>query len=129
LADFNAVTPDMVEVPDDYLPLEQIDEFLPGGPSQIVDELAPGETISATSAESGDQIYALALEAGDAVTLALDSDAFLSLEVYGPDGFRVDAAGDGQGDALTFTAGEAGTYLVVVNSYWAADYDLSVEVE
>ncbi len=120
-----------VEVPAEYRPLEETDNFLLGSASMIEQELTLGQSFAAGFSDDGDEqdIYSLVLDAGQTVEIELASDDYPYLNLYGPDGFLIGEFDTYDADALEFTATEAGTYLVVVEAYWAMDYEITIRAQ
>lgn len=130
LADFNAVTTDSVETPAAYASLDDIDDFMMGDSGMITGALEPGvEQSGSFDYMGGRDLYTLDLEAGDAVTLTVNTDSYTTVEVYGPDGFLMDRLDPLFDETLAFEADEAGTYLVQIQDSWQAEYQVQAEVE
>jgi hypothetical protein len=131
LSGFNTDVMADVEVPTDYYDLEEADNFLAGGPEMIEQELELGQTFAASVIDSEDDrdIYSLMLDAGQTVQIELTSEDYPYLNLYGPDGFLAAEFDTYYDDALEFTAEEAGMYLVVVEAYWAMDYEITIRAQ
>jgi hypothetical protein len=130
MADFNADVMAAVEVPAEYVPLDKSDDFLVGDSSMIEQELALGQTFAAAfSANDSQDIYSLPLEAGQAVTIELNSKDYPYLNLYGPDGFLIGEFDTYDTDSLEFTAETTGTYLVVVKAYWEMNYEITIRAQ
>ncbi|WP_162909452.1 hypothetical protein [Aggregatilinea lenta] len=130
MADFNAVMAEHVAIPASYAPLDETDRFLVGGPEMITGMLLPGQEQDGTlDAASERDLYSLRLAAGDEVALRVDTDSFATVELYGPDGMLVDTLDLLFDDTLTFTADDAGTYLVLISNPWQTLYRVQVDVE
>lgn len=127
MADHNGVDPASVEVPPSFQSMDAATDFFAGTPDMIEGELELDAPVSNTfDAEDDQDVYQLSLAAGDVVELTLESDETIYMELYGPDGFQV-AEFDPYTDApLSYTAEEAGAYLVVLEGYWDAAYTLTV---
>lgn len=129
LDDINATTLDAISVPSTYHPLDDSDNYLVGTPAQIKAPLALGQVVSGTFVNVGDEvrdIYSLALEAGDTVQIALVSEDYPYLSIYGPDGFLLGDYDTYREQTVTFTAQETGVHLFVVYAYWDMAYELTV---
>lgn len=123
--DFNAVDPDSVTVPDEYYPLDRIDDFLAGTEDMIEGGLEVGGQVEGElDYDDNEDLYVLELAEGATVTFLFEGNDTPSLAVYGPDGFK---ASDFEYGKYTFTAGQAGTYLVKVSGYWDITYTLMVK--
>lgn len=126
---FNAVTADDVPTPEDYQPLETIENYYVGSADQISGALEPGVPVRVDDINSSvADIYTLDLEAGDEVSFELDASSAPFVSVYDPYGFAVLNLDTYADDLDGFTAGETGTYLVVVEAYWGS-YELTATVE
>lgn len=129
LDDINATTLDAVSVPLSYYPLDDSDNYLVGTPDQVKGPLVMGQVVSGAfvnvDGEARD-IYSLALEAGDTVQIALVSEDYPYLSVYGPDGFLLEDYDTYREQTVTFTAQETGVHLFVVYAYWDMAYELTV---
>jgi hypothetical protein len=90
-------------------------------------QLEIGVPMSNTFTEDDDQgIYELALTAGQAVDITLESDESLYMKLYGPDGFMVAEYDPYTDDGLSYTAESDGTYLVEVEGFWESSFTLTV---
>ncbi len=129
--EFNTATMDTVAVPESYDTLDDLDDFLPGVPEMIEASLEIGKTYSGALDGDSDteDIFSLALEAGQSVQIELTSEEYPYLSVYGPDGFQVAHFDTYYDNETVLTAEESGEYLVVVEADWAMDYDLTVRAE
>jgi len=129
LDDINTTTLDEVSAPLVYYPLDDSDNYLVGTPDQVKGPLVMGQVVSGAfvnvDGEARD-IYSLALEAGDTVQIALVSEDYPYLSVYGPDGFLLEDFDTYQEQTVTFTAQETGVHLFVVYAYWDMAYELTV---
>ncbi len=129
LDDLNATTLDAVRAPLVYYPLDDSDNYLVGTPQQVKGPLAMGQVVSGAfvnvDGEARD-IYTLALEAGDTIQIALVSEDYPYLSVYGPDGFLLEDFDTYYEQTVTFTAQETGVHLFVVYAYWDMAYELTV---
>ena len=127
-ADFNAVDASVVEVPAEYLSLDQTDLYYVGTSDNIMDALEPGDVVSGGSMdESATDVYVIGLEAGDELVLVMNSSYNPPVMLYNPAGFQVADWGY-MDDEMRYTAEEAGSYLVVIESYWG-EYELIVAVD
>lgn len=131
LDDLNATTLDAISVPSTYHPLDDSDNYLVGTPAQIKAPLVLGQVVSGefvnVDGEARD-LYSLPLAAGDTVQIALVSEDYPYLSVYGPDGFLVDDFDTYYEQTVTFTARQSGVHLFVVYAYWDMAYELTVSV-
>ncbi len=128
LDDINTATLDGITVPAVYYPLDGTEDFLVGTPDMIKDQLVLGQMVSGTlsSATEARDIYGLSLNAGDAVEIALVSENYPYLSVYGPDGFLVTEFDTYYEQTVTFTAEKSGLHLFVVYAYWDMAYEMTV---
>jgi hypothetical protein len=130
MADFDSDVLAAVDVPTEYVPLDKSNDFLVGSPSMIEQELAVGQTFAAAFSQNDTQdIYSLLLEAGQAVTIELNSKDYPYLKLYGPDGFLIGEFDTYDADSLEFTAETTGTYLIVVKAYWEMDYEITIRAQ
>jgi hypothetical protein len=130
IADFDTDVLAAVDVPTEYVPLNKSDDFLVGSPSMIEQELTLGQTFAAGFSENDTQdVYSLPLEAGQAVTIELNSKDYPYLNLYGPDGFLIGEFDTYDADSLEFTAETTGTYLIVVKAYWEMDYEITIRAQ
>lgn len=127
--DINTATLDDVVLPRSAWPLETTSEFLAGTPALIEGTLALGSRYVGSFAYEGNQedVLALVLAAGDTINLVLESEDNVYVDLYGPDGFLVETFDTYYGKLMPITAERAGTYVVVVRSYWDMLYALMVE--
>jgi len=129
LDQFNAVTPDAVTIPENYLALEDTSNFMVGTPDMIRQALTIGEPVTASfTTDENQHVYSVNLPADSAVEVLLESEGYPYMKVYDPDGFLVEEYDAYFDDSLIFTAEEDGLYLVVVNSYWEEEYTLTVQL-
>ncbi|MBN1563861.1 MAG: hypothetical protein JXA10_08480 [Anaerolineae bacterium] len=129
MTDINSTTMDAVEVPTEFRDLDDMENFLVGSPAMIEGNLALGETFSGLFEDDDtEDVFALALDAGQTVQIEIKSDDYPYVNIYGPDGFLVEELDTYYGDSVELTADAAGTYLIVVEAYWNLDYDLTVRV-
>jgi len=135
LDDINTATLDGITVPTVYYPLDDNEDFLIGTPDMIKGQIVLGQMVSGTLsssdnggniATSGSHIYSLELNAGDSVEIALVSEDYPYLSVYGPDGFLVTEFDTYYEQTATFTAEKSGLHLFVVYAYWDMDYEMTV---
>ncbi|MCL4238603.1 MAG: hypothetical protein KJ047_10180 [Anaerolineae bacterium] len=128
LDDINTATLEGITVPIVYYPLDDTEDFLSGTPAMIKSQIVLGQVVSGTlsGATEAKDIYSLKLNAGDSVEIALVSEAFPYLSVYGPDGFLVTKFDTYRKQTVTFTAEKSGLYLFVVYAYWNMDYEMTV---
>ena len=128
LDEFNMASLDGIKTPELAGSLDDIENFAPGGPDLIEGQLELGtvHTDSITSDGDGQDFFALELKAGDTVTLAAETDGYVYVTVYGPDGFEIDST-NSYDEALTITAKQSGVYLVEAQGYGDFDYDLRVD--
>ena len=135
LDDINTATLDGITVPTVYYPLDDTEDFLIGTPGMIRSQIVLGQMVSGSLsssggsgniATSGGHIYSLSLNAGDSVEIALVSEAYPYLSVYGPDGFLVTEFDTYYEQTVTFTAEKSGLHLFVVYAYWDMDYEMTV---
>ncbi|GAB4429539.1 MAG: hypothetical protein Kow00106_24460 [Anaerolineae bacterium] len=129
LDDLNATSLDGIATPTRYRPLDDSDTYLVGTPAQIKAPLALGQVVSgefvAVDGEARD-LYSLPLTAGDIVQIALVSEDYPYLSVYGPDGFLIEDFDTYYEQTVTFTAQQTGVHLFVVYAYWDMAYELTV---
>ncbi len=128
LDDINTATLDGITVPAVYYPLDGTEDFLVGTPDMIKGQLVLGQTVSGTfsGATEARDIYGLNLNAGDSVEIALVSEDYPYLSVYGPDGFLVTEFDTYYEQTVTFTAEKSGLHLFVVYAYWDMAYEMTV---
>ncbi len=128
LDDINTATLDGVAVPLVYYDLDKTDAFLVGTPDLIKSQIVLGQMVSGVFESAGEarDIYSLDLNAGDSVEIALVSEDYPYLSVYGPDGFLVTEFDTYYEQTVSFTAEESGLHLFVVYSYWDMAYDMTV---
>jgi hypothetical protein len=128
LDDINTATLDGVAVPAVYHDLDQTDTFLVGTPDMIKGQIVLGQAVSGVfaGADEARDIYSLDLNAGDSVEIALVSEAYPYLSVYGPDGFLVTEFDTYYEQTVTFTAEKSGRHLFVVYAYWDMAYEMTV---
>lgn len=127
LEDFDAVTPDQITTPATFYPTGEIDNFLVGTPDQVEGVVAVGDVINRTLPFEGDtHLFALPLEAGESITLTLESDGYPYLSVYNPDAFLTDTLSIYSGEPLTFTADSAGVHFITVEGYSGLSYRLTI---
>lgn len=127
LDDFDAVTPAQVVLPASYYPGEDLDRFLVGTPEQVETVLAVGDVINRTMPAEGDtQLFALPLEAGQTVTLTLESEGYPYLRLYDPNAFEAGALSAYVEEPLVFTAESAGVHFITVQGYSGLAYRLTV---
>lgn len=127
LADFDAVTPDQIMTPTTFYPADEIDNFLVGTPEQIEGVVAVGDIINRTMpSEGGTHIFALPLEAGQSITLTLESGGYPYLSVYNPDAFLIDTLSTYTGEPLTFTAESTGVHFITIEGYSELSYRLTI---
>ncbi len=127
MADFNALTPDRVGTPETYHPGRLLEDFLAGTPDMVEQVLAVDDVVANTIPADGDtHIYALPLDAGQTVVLALESDGYPYLHVYNPAAFLVETHSIFAGEPLVFTASASGVHFVTVEGFSALDYTLTV---
>ena len=130
LADFDTDVMADVSVPADYVPLDKSNDFLVGSPVMIDHGLALDQTVAGSFSPSDSQdIYSLPLEAGQAVTVELNSKDYPYLSLYGPDGFLIGEFDTFDANSLEFTAENTGTYLIVVKAYWEMDYEITIRAQ
>lgn len=128
--ELNSATMDPVEVPAEYESLERTGEFLVGGPELIESELTLGQSYSGSlMGDDSEDVFSLELGASDTVTLEVASDDDAYVTVYGPDGFEVAYFDTYFDEEMMVTADAAGMYVIVIESYWGLDYDLTVRAE
>ena len=125
----NTTTLDAVTIPADYYPLDDSDDYLVGTPDQIKAPLVMGQAVSGAfvnvDGEARD-LYSLSLQAGDTVQIALASEDYPYLSIYGPDGFLAEEFDTYYERTATFTAEKTGVHLFVVYAYWDMAYELTV---
>ncbi|MGQ9851366.1 MAG: hypothetical protein ACUVSU_15070 [Aggregatilineaceae bacterium] len=125
----NTTTLDAVTIPADYYPLDDSDDYLVGTPDQIKAPLVMGQAVSGAfvnvDGEARD-LYSLSLQAGDTVQIALASEDYPYLNIYGPDGFLAEEFDTYYERTATFTAEQTGVHLFVVYAYWDMAYELTV---
>ena len=125
----NTTTLDAVTVPADYYSLDESDNYLVGTPDQIKAPLVVGQAVSGAfvnvDGEARD-LYSLPLQAGDTVQIALASEDYPYLSIYGPDGFLAEEFDTYYERTATFTAEQTGVHLFVVYAYWDMAYELTV---
>ncbi len=128
LDDINTATLDGISVPAVYYPLDDTEDFLIGTPDMIKGQIVLGQMVSGTlsGATEARDIYGLSLNAGDSVEIALVSEDYPYLSVYGPEGFLVTEFDTYYEQTATFTAEKSGLHLFVVYAYWDMDYEMTV---
>lgn len=128
LDDINSTTLDGISVPTVYYPLDNTEDFLIGTPDMIKGQIVLGQMVSGTlsGATEARDIYSLNLNAGDSVEIALVSEDYPYLSVYGPEGFLVTEFDTYYEQTATFTAEKSGLHLFVVYAYWDMDYEMTV---
>jgi hypothetical protein len=131
LTDFDEDVMSGVEIPAEYHSLDDMNNFLVGGPEMIEHELQLGQTFAASLSEKNDyqDIYSLALDAGQAAYIELTSKDYPYLSLYGPDGFLIEKFDTYDTASMAFTADQAGTYLIVVEAYWEMEYDITIRAQ
>lgn len=131
LREINTTTLDAVKIPVNYYPLDDSERYLVGTPEQVKGPLALGQMVSGAFAKVDGvarDLYSLPLQAGDTVQIALESEDYPYLSVYGPDGFLVEEFDTYYEQTVTFTAQKTGMHLFVVYAYWDMAYELTVNV-
>jgi hypothetical protein len=128
LSDINTTTLDAVTIPAEFRPLDDTSDFLVGDASVIEATLTVGQMFSGSLSETDDEqdVYGLELAAGDTVQIEIASEDYPYLDIYGPDGFKVESLDTYYEKSHTLNAATGGTYLIVVQGYWEMDYDLTV---
>jgi len=127
LADFDAVDPALVETPEQFYPGEALDNFLVGTPAQVEQVLVVGEALDgALPADGGTHIYALPLEAGQAVSVSVESDRSLLLSAYDANAFLIDSLWSFARLPLSFVADTPGVYFITVEGSAAARYRITI---
>lgn len=128
LDDINTATLDGISVPAVYYPLDDTEDFLIGTPDMIKGQIVLGQMVSGTlsGATEARDIYGLSLNAGDSVEIALVSEDYPYLSVYGPEGFLVTEFDTYYEQTATFTAEKSGLHLFVVYAYWDMAYEMTV---
>jgi hypothetical protein len=132
MAGFNDTSPEFVAVPADTYALERSSDFLAGGPDMIDQTLEPGQTASGTfDSMAGDarRVYAIALQAGDALIVTLDTAIFADIKICQPDGFFADQVDTTANKTARYTAAQSGLHLIVVDGLSDGPYQVTVAVE
>jgi len=125
----NSTTLDTVTIPAHYYPLDESSNYLIGTPDQVKGPLTMGQVVSGSFVnvdEIARDLYSLPLRAGDTVQIALVSEDYPYLRVYGPDGFLVEEFDTYFEHNVTFTAQKTGVHLFEVYAYWDMAYELTV---
>jgi hypothetical protein len=122
--EFNAVTPESVEVPTEYHSMEE--SFLFGTSAELEATIEPGLTVNGDLNNADQLVYGIILPAGQDVTFTLESDDWAYPQVYGPDGFQVDLNDVADPPStFTFTTEQDGMYMIQVAGY--GSFDLTVQ--
>jgi hypothetical protein len=118
-----------VAPPTDYRSLDDTSEFLIGSPAMVEAQLQPGQTFSGSFADSNRQdIFGLALQAGQSVQIEITTQGYPYLDVYGPDGFWLDDYNPWVDQPVDLTADTGGEYLLKVTGS-DTTYDLIVRAQ
>jgi hypothetical protein len=128
LEDINSASLADVAAPTEYRSLDDISDFLVGGPAMVEAQLQPGQTFSGSfSADTDSQdIYGLTLEAGQSVQIEITTQDYPYLTVYGPDGFWLDDYNPWVDEPVDLKAETGGEYLLKVTGSGDMTYDLVV---
>lgn len=115
-------------VPEDYFAFSKTSGFLPGSPDSIDRTLELGQSFN--GALTGDQtdIYAVNAAGGEKADIEIESEGYVTLALYGPDGFLMDKIEQYGGGALDAWFTAPGMYLVVVEGDSDVDYTLTLRV-
>jgi hypothetical protein len=122
--EFNAVTPESVEVPAEYHSMDA--SFLFGTAADLEATIEQGQTVSADLPGGEQLLYGIILPAGQDITFTLESDDGVYPQVYGPDGFQVDVNDVADPPStFTFTTEQDGMYMIQINGW--GSFDLTVQ--